>query len=171
MKVIYDAETYNKVKRYNESNKKVKEINEHFNSMKVRMNKLLFNRFGEDENILCIKANKNDGFEKGIKIIRVDKIIVEFNIQKMKKQVNKKVLKKVINKQYVVNDILGLVNYLKEIGADSEIVKSFINTVEDVDKKMLDKCYELGEITGEEIKDVYVVNKKFSHYLIKQNEE
>lgn len=171
MKVIYDAETYNKLKRYNESNKKTKEINEHFNSMKTRMNNLLYKKFGEDENVLCIKENENDTFEKGIKIIRVEKINIDFNVEKMKKQVNKKALKKVINKQYVVNDILGLINYLKEIGADAEIVKSFIGTIETVDQKQLDKCYELGEITGKEIKDVYVVNKKFSHYLIKQNEE
>ena len=167
MKVIYDKEIYDKLKRYDESNKKVKEVNERFNSMKVRMNKLLFNRFGEDSNQLAIKPDENDLEAKSIKISRVDRIMVDFNIPKMKKQVNKKALKKVISKQYVVNDILGLVNYLKEIGADAEIVKSFIGTIETVDQKQLDKCYSLGEVSDEEIKGVYEVDKKFSHYLVK----
>ena len=73
----------------------------------------------------------------------------------------------VVDKTYEVSDIGGLVAYLKGIGADPAIVKSFLNVRKSVRQEGLDQAESLGVITREDLKGCYTVNKSKPFFKLK----
>lgn len=94
-----------------------------------------------------------------IKVSRIRRTNVEFNIRKLEKTLDKEILKDIIEKEYIVNDMNGLISYLKECKVDPNIFKTFLTVNKKVNEKKLDNLYDLGKIKKEEIEDCYKVEK------------
>ena len=87
-----------------------------------------------------------------------------FRSEKMEKALPKKVMKRITIKTVVVEDYLGLSNYLKTLGADPKVVKSFLSVSKDIDEKEFNQQYDLGEFKLEDVKGCYEISLGNPYY-------
>lgn len=86
--------------------------------------------------------------------IRRNKIL--WNVVKLKKKLDKKLYKQVVTKEYTINDMNGLVEYLKSCGVNPKKFKQFIDVDETLNEAELDRLYDTGKITKEQLDGCYV---------------
>lgn len=86
-----------------------------------------------------------------------------FDIQKLKKCLDKKTQDAIIKKEYTVSNMDGLIEYLKSCGVDPKKFKNYLTIKETVDTKAIDQLSALGQLDKEAIKDCYEVHKKTSY--------
>ena len=116
---------------------------------------------------------ESNGIEKNKKL-KVQKIVqkkVIFDIEKLKKKIDKKLLKKFIDKTYTINDFEGLIEYLKTCGVDPIKFKSYLQITENVNQKKLDQLSNLGIINENDIKGCYEVKKNEGYIKFTEIEE
>ena len=92
---------------------------------------------------------------KTLNITRVRRKKIVWDFDKIRSRVSKSVAKKIINKRYAVNDMEGLICYLKKCGVNPKKFKSFIDVEEEMNKEQLEQCYEMGELKHSDIKGCY----------------
>lgn len=95
---------------------------------------------------------------------------VNFDIGKLKKLLSKSDFENIANATYTINDMKGLIAYLKECNADPVIFKSFIDTNIKIDQKKIDDLYDLGTIDKEIIKKCCNVTRGKPYFLVKKVE-
>ena len=116
---------------------------------------------------------ESNGIEKNKKL-EVQKIVqkkVIFDIEKLKKKIDKKLLKKFVDKTYTINDFEGLIEYLKTCGVDPIKFKSYLQITENVNQKKLDQLSNLGIINEDDIKGCYEVKKNEGYIKFTEIEE
>lgn len=99
-------------------------------------------------------------------VTRVQNTRIKFDPEKLEKALGKTLSEDVIVKRYTINDMFGLVSYLKQCGVDPKVFKSFITVSKTVDDKALDQLESIGKITAEQIKGCYTVNKDRPYFTV-----
>lgn len=85
-----------------------------------------------------------------LKVTKVRRKKLTWKFEKLKQNISKKLYKTVVNKTYKVNDMDGLIKYLKQCGVDAKKFKKFIDVEESMNEIELDKMYETGKISKED---------------------
>lgn len=117
-----------------------------------------------------LNASIANNSESEIVIQKIQKSNVKFDANKLEKVLDKPLRKRVINKTYEVSDISGLIAYLKELGADPEIFKSFLTISKSVNIRELENLESLGEISLDELKGTYTVNTSKPYFTFRVEE-
>ena len=104
--------------------------------------------------------------EGGLVVKRVQPKTIEFDANKLEKRIGKELAKDVIVKSYTIDDMNGLIAYLKECGVDPNIFKSFVNVEKKVNQKQLDNLYELGKIDENDIEGCFTVNARSPYFTV-----
>lgn len=91
---------------------------------------------------------------------------VIFKIDKLKTALGK-LASGVIHKRYEIADMSGLIAYLKECGVDPKVFKSFLNISESVDEKELDRLFDVGKITKEQVAGCYTVKLNKPYFTVR----
>lgn len=94
---------------------------------------------------------------KHLGVTRVRRRKIVWDMKKLKERLSKAKYKAVVKKRYEIEDIDGLIKYLKKCGVDPKRFKSFLSVTETVDEKELNNLSELGTITENDIKGCYTV--------------
>lgn len=94
---------------------------------------------------------------KRVNVVPVRQKKVIWDIEKLKGALSRDIQSEVIEKEYRVNDMSGLVKYLKECGVNPKIFKSFIDVSESVNTGRIDELSEIGEIVKKDIEGCYTV--------------
>lgn len=102
---------------------------------------------------------------------RIQRVDIKFDPDKVEKALGKELSKKAVLKSYEVSNIVGLLEYVKELGADPKVIKGFLNVHKTVDQKMLDNLEKLGLINSSQLKGCYTVNKQEPYYTIKEGKK
>ena len=97
-----------------------------------------------------------------LRVKRVQKIKVLFNPE----MVESKIGKSAIIKTYKINDINGLIKYLKSKDVDPKIFKKFLLVEKEVNTEIIDKMIDLGEIKSEDLKGCYSVKKSKPYFKV-----
>lgn len=142
-------------------NKSFKEFENQYNINKAKLNNIIKKYMGAKNIDALDFVNKS---HKICKIVFVQPKKIIFDAEKLEKRIDKKLCNLFIKKEYHINDIVGLLAYLKSIDADPKIIRSYINIEKKVDNKKIDELSELGQITSDDIKGCYEV-KDISSYL------
>lgn len=87
-----------------------------------------------------------------------------WNIEKLKKKLDKDLIDQFVEKKYVVNNMPGLIKLLKEAGVNPRQFKKFINVEEKVNQQKMNELSEIGEIDREDIEGCYEL-KEAEGYL------
>lgn len=120
--------------------------------------------------MFCTKGASDEfSFEQNDILLRVKKItptIVVWDPDKLEKCLSKKEREKVIEKKYSIEDMAGLIKYLKSCGVDPKVFKSFITVERKVCVEALEQLEALGEVTQSELKGCYSVETKTSYLRI-----
>lgn len=106
--------------------------------------------------------------ESKLKVSKVQRAKVIFDVSKLKKVLSKNLLKKVVNKKYEITDIRGLTEYLKELDADPQIFKQFIAIEETINEERLDYLVEIGELEKSQIGGCFRVEVSEPYFTVKE---
>ena len=115
------------------------------------------------------KSEKWKNINFNVKNICPKKII--FDADKLEKKLSKEICSKIIKKEYKINDIKALSDFLKGYGVDPKEFKEFLTIEKTVDNKKLDNLSDIGEITEDDIKGCYVVKPISSYIKISEVED
>ena len=142
VKALYNLQQQKKDfdKYYNETRKKEQ----------LAISNFMFSNLGENQSTFDIGVG-----DKNIKVTKVRTKKILWNIEKLKQRISKEIYKKFIVKTYTVNDMQGLIKYLKQCGVDAKKFKKFIDITEAVDNDTLNNLSELGVIKTKDVKGCY----------------
>ena len=91
---------------------------------------------------------------------------VVFNIAKLRHKIGKKKFKAVSTTTWNCFDIDGLAKYVKSLGGEFDVFKSFFNVTTEVDESEVNRLSEIGEVTAEDIEGCYSVNEGKPWYKV-----
>lgn len=96
---------------------------------------------------------------------------VVWNVEKMAEKFDAELLNEITTKSYRINDIDGLVRYLKKCGVNPKKFKGFIEVERSVDKKRLDYLFETGELKMADLEGCYELKESESYLKLDIVEE
>lgn len=94
--------------------------------------------------------------------VKVNKIVrktVVWNVDKLKGKLSPEVFVEVSRKQYTINDMDGLIKYLKSCGVSPKKFKKFIDVETKIDNARINHLSEIGDITPKDIQGCYTLNE------------
>lgn len=103
---------------------------------------------------------KNFSFENKeknevVSVVGVTQKRIAWNAEKLEENLDKEICNEIIQKVYTINNIQGLIKYLKSCGVDAKKFKKFINVEKKVDGKKINELSETGEISLKDIQGCY----------------
>ncbi len=106
-----------------------------------------------------------------LRVIKVQKQNIKFNIPKLKKKLSKDVMSKILVKRYEVINMPELTKHLKACNVNPELFKTFLNIVEFISESEVEKLADLGMLTIEDLKGCYEVTKSEPYYKVTNKRE
>lgn len=160
-----------KIDLFFEKQEKFKDIEKKFKKLKSDLNEELEDYF-QNTDTKSGESFTNYEFETDKCIAkRVQATSIVFDVDKLEKalkKIDRQIANAVIVKKCEIYDVEGFIAYLKELGADPKIFKSFLTVQKSVDKDELNRLSELGKITVDKISGCYSVQKKNPYYTVKR---
>lgn len=99
-------------------------------------------------------------------VTRCCKRNVVFDVAKLRHKLSKKKFKAVSKTTWSCFDIDGLAKYVKSLGGEFDVFKSFFNVTTEVDESEVNRLSEIGEVTAEDIEGCYSVNEGKPWYKV-----
>lgn len=129
----------------------------------------MFSNLKNGENSFTVKLDNGMDFYSNpitVTVTKVRRKKITWDLEELKKKLPKEKFKLVVNKQYSINDMSGLIRYLKQCGVDPKKFKKFIDVSETLDETKLDTMYETGKLKTEEIRGCYTVGVSEPYFRI-----
>lgn len=149
---LYDAQQEKKQfdKYYEEVRKKEQ----------ISISNFMFTNFPKDQNSFEIELDEGAGYYTNhvrLNVTRIRTKKVTWLLDKLKQKLGKETYNDVVDKTYTINDMQGLIKYLKSCGVDPKKFKKFIDVAEELDETKLNTYYETGALKKEDIEGCYDV--------------
>ena len=152
------------VRRLYELGQEKKKFDEYYNQVRKKeqlmVSNFMFSNLPKDENSFEITLDEGISFYTNptkVIVTRIRTKKVFWLVEKLKEKLDKKIYGEIVDKTYTINDIEGLIKYLKSCGVDAKKFKKFIEVNEEVDETKLNNLYDRGEIKKKQIEDCYEV--------------
>lgn len=150
---LYDAQQEKKQfdKYYDEVRKKEQ----------LSISNFMFTNLPKDQNSFEIELDEGVGYYTNhmkLNVTRIRTKKVTWLLDKLKQRLGKDIYKDVVDKTYTVNDMYGLIKYLKKCGVDPRKFKKFIDVDETLNETKLNTYYETGALKKSDIEGCYDVN-------------
>lgn len=160
---LYDAQQEKKQfdKYYDEVRKKEQ----------LSISNFMFTNLPKDQNSFEIELDEGVRYYTNhmkLNVTRIRTKRVTWLLDKLKQKLGKDTYKDVVDKTYTVNDIQGLIKYLKSCGVDAKKFKKFIDVDETLNEAKLNTYYETGALKKSDIEGCYDV--KFGEPYIRLTE-
>lgn len=149
---LYDAQQEKKQfdKYYDEVRKKEQ----------LSISNFMFTNLPKDQNSFEIELDEGVGYYTNhmkLNVARIRTKRVTWLLDKLKQKLGKDTYKDVVDKTYTINDIQGLIKYLKSCGVDAKKFKKFIDVDETLNETKLNTYYETGALKKSDIEGCYDV--------------
>lgn len=149
---LYDAQQEKKQfdKYYEEVRKKEQ----------LSISNFMFTNLPKDKNSFEIELDEGVGYYTNhmkLNVTRIRTKRVTWLLDKLKQKLGKDIYKDVVDKTYTINDIQGLIKYLKSCGVDPKKFKKFIDVNETLNETKLNTYYETGALKKSDIEGCYDV--------------
>ena len=152
------------VRRLYELGQEKKKFDEYYNQVRKKeqlmVSNFMFSNLPKDENSFEITLDEGISFYTNptkVIVTRIRTKKVFWFVEKLKEKLDKKTYNEIVDKTYTINDMEGLIKYLKSCGVDAKKFKKFIEVNEEVDETKLNNLYDRGEIKKKQIEDCYEV--------------
>lgn len=150
-------------------NEKFKHIKKQYEDKKKKLEVSIKNFMYSNGGLDTLSFKTNESEKMVVKKVSPRKII--WDPDKLEEKLDKELCNELIEKIYVVNDMQGLIKYLKSCGVNPKKFKSFLNIEKKVKTDVLQQMDDLGEISLEDVKGCYVVKESESYLKITIQEE
>lgn len=154
---------YNKQKIFNDQKKSFEKLKKSFE----KEMEAIFGLNNQSDSVSFFNANSD--FNETYIVKKRVRTYIKWNFEKLIKNLGKKVSSQVISKKYFVNDMYGLIKYLKECNVDPKIFKSYISIEYSLDEKELDNLELLGKVSKDQIKDCFEISFSKPWYTIEKS--
>lgn len=149
---LYDAQQEKKQfdKYYEEVRKKEQ----------LSISNFMFTNLPKDQNSFEIELDEGVGYYTNhmkLNVTRIRTKRVTWLLDKLKQKLGKDTYKDVVDKTYTINDIQGLIKYLKSCEVDPRKFKKFIDVDETLNETKLNTYYETGALKKSDIEGCYDV--------------
>lgn len=149
---LYDAQQEKKQfdKYYDEVRKKEQ----------LSISNFMFTNLPKDQNSFEIELDEEAGYYTNhvkLNVTRIRTKRVTWLLDKLKQKLGKDTYKDVVDKTYTINDIQGLIKYLKSCEVDPRKFKKFIDVDETLNETKLNTYYETGALKKSDIEGCYDV--------------
>ena len=127
----------------------------------ISISNFMFTNFPKDQNSFEIELDEGAGYYTNhvrLNVTRIRTKKVTWLLDKLKQKLGKETYNGVVDKTYTINDMQGLVRYLKSCGVDPKKFKKFIDVDETLNETKLNTYYETGALKKEDIEGCYDVN-------------
>lgn len=153
-------------------NRELKEMQGQMNVLKKNFYGSINEFFDENDVDSEISFSYNEIADKQIlRIKKVQKVSVNFDADSVDKVLDKEFSEQVIIKKYEVNDMPGLIAYLKECGVNPKVFKSFIDVKKSVDVPVLENLVATGKVSEESLDGCYTTEKQNPYYTVTAKKE
>ena len=150
-------------------NRELKEMQGQMNVLKKNFYGSINEFFDENDVDSEISFSYNEIADKQIlRIKKVQKVSVNFDADSVDKVLDKEFSEQVIIKKYEVNDMPGLIAYLKECGVNPKVFKSFIDVKKSVDVSVLENLVATGKVS---LDGCYTTEKQNPYYTVTAKKE
>ena len=95
---------------------------------------------------------------------------IKWNFQKLAINLGNKLFKQVVNKKYIVNNMLGLIEYLKSCNVDPNIFKKYIDVEYSLNEAELDNLELLGKVKVEQLEGCFNLSFSKPWYSVEKKE-
>lgn len=149
---------------YNEEAQLFKTAEARFKQYKERYTKIIgmyFDKFSLD------RYSLKKGEDEAIVVNRIQKSSIKFDADKLEQVLGKDIASQVIQKTYYVEDMEGLIEYLKACGVNGKVFKSFIRVEKSVDQDALDHLESCGAVSMDDIEDCYELVQSKPYFTVK----
>ena len=158
MRILYEArKKLNSVKKYvDDINKKESLYIKNFMFSNIR------------DKLFDITLDEGESYYQKPQKVRVQQVVRErivWNIEKLKQKLDKKTLNNIVDKEYVINDMKGLSEYLKSCGVSAKEFKKYVTVNESINDKAIESAYQLGFIKKKQIEGCYEVENIGEPYI------
>lgn len=109
-------------------------------------------------NFMYSKGINSFEYVKGNDMLDVKSITqkrITWDADKLEKKIGKDLAEQVIEKEYLVNNMEGLIKLLKENGVNPKEFKKFITVNKKVNQNKFNELSELGDVTLDNVKGCY----------------
>ena len=149
---LYDAQQEKKQfdKYYEEVRKKEQ----------LSISNFMFTNLPKGKNSFEIELDEGVGYYTNhmkLNVTRIRTKRVTWLLDKLKQKLGKDIYKDVVDKTYTINDIQGLIKYLKSCGVDAKKFKKFIDVDETLNETKLNTYYETWALKKSDIEGCYDV--------------
>lgn len=155
------------VLKLHEKTKRFKEVESRFKQIKAECTETIDRYFRENDIEKSAMVEADDVIPMNIKVSKVERTQVSFNADKVEKALPKSIAYQVITKKYEINDIQGLIAYLKSRDVDPKIFKSFLNITKSVNVRELERLNDLGEFDESDLNGCFTVTRFDPYYKLK----
>lgn len=149
---LYDAQQEKKqFDRYYEEVRKKEQLS---------ISNFMFTNFPKDQNSFEIELDEGVGYYTNhvrLNVTRIRTKKITWLLDKLKQKLGKETYNDVVDKTYTINDMQGLVRYLKSCGVDPKKFKKFIDVDETLNETKLNTYYETGALKKSDIEGCYDV--------------
>lgn len=136
---------------------KKKELDAKYTAKKKALTEEILKQMKQDEVKTLSFTDKSGIAQVTYTCSLVEPQSIKYDVSKLEKALNKKLLNKVVEKRIVINDTEEFIEYLKSLGANPKDFKRLITVNKEVDKKVLEQMYELGEVTFKQLDGTYKI--------------
>ena len=144
----------NNVRRLYDAQQEKKQFDKYYEEVRKKeqlaITNFMFTQLPKDQNnSFEIKLDEGETYYTNhvkLTVTNVRKKKVTWKLDRLKQSIGKDVYKDVVHKTYTVNDMQGLIKYLKSCGVDPKKFKKFIDVTEELDETKLDTYYETGAL-------------------------
>lgn len=124
-------------------------------------------------NTMYVNGMNKFQYEETSRVIDVKSITqkrIVWDVEKLEQKLDKEICNEVITKTYEINNIEGLIKYLKSFGVNPKKFKSFLNVQKKVDNKKLNELSEIGDINKKDLEGCYELKESEGYVKIDMKE-
>ena len=121
---------------------------------------------GDEFHFVAMSGNTFAKEHQALKVKKVTPTTITWDADKLEEKLSKELCSQIIHKEYKVNDMAGLIQYLKSCGVNPKKFKSFLTIEKSVDANKIAQLDAIGEITHADVKGCYTVASKSSYLRI-----
>lgn len=122
----------------------------------------LFSKMGGKSILFGGNINGNEV----LKVSRVEKTSIVWDAEKLSKRLPKSIARKCIRKEYRIQNMTGLVEYLKSCGVDPKEFKKYLSIEMTVDQDEVGRLGDIGQISAKSISGCYVIKCQRPYFIL-----
>lgn len=150
------------VRELYEAQREKKEAEEYYNTVRKKeqivLSNYMFSNLPKGEESFEVMLDSGKHFYANhtrLRVTRVRRTTVKWDVDKLRKALNKEQFKRATTKECTITNLDGLVKYLKSCGVDPKKFKKYISVNTQVNADVLEQMYAVGEISQKDVKGCY----------------